>query len=212
MKRILFITTLLILSFYAGIGQDTVRFALSMNHEISTDIGISSAWGSYGASNGFGLGFILYPDSKSSWYVKYNFSQSHRSRFFEAYLIPPEESETRIYSKNHLNFNSIVIGWKRRFTPRRQINGYYTMDFGYNLAAPSIVIVTNPRIDFAPFRIHYDHSFRSGLAIGASVRLKEYLNYYLETGITMYSKLKDVNGFKMPSSFLKVQTGLIVKL
>ncbi|TSA35990.1 MAG: hypothetical protein D4R64_08565 [Porphyromonadaceae bacterium] len=37
-----------------------------------------------------------------------------------------------IYSKNQLNFNSLVFGWKRQVFSSHSFKGYFSLDLGYN--------------------------------------------------------------------------------
>lgn len=223
MKKLLFITLASLTIGFGGLCQETKsKLALTMNYEVSSDWGIMSAWYDYGVRNGFGIGLTVNPDSKSSWLVKYGFSQGQATyasyEFFEAINEFPDYN---IYSKNHLNFNSLVFGWKRQVFSSHSFRGYFSFDLGYNLATRSKVIGFPPRPDgtfsnpndlIKLVTAGYDHSIRGGLALGTTIRIKEYLDYYIEGGITGYSKLVNINTIQRPSSFLKLQTGFIVKI
>lgn len=227
MKKTLIILTALFLFSSLSFGQKTSKLALSINHELSHDWGILSPWTEYGTRNGFGIGLMLNPARKSSWYFKYSFSQAQTlGQPFEAFVLSHENPDWKVYSKNHSNMNTISLGLKRRFTSAEIVNGYFAFDLGYNLASQSEIITYVPteqtteldplgqpiRYDRIEIPVKYDHSARVGLVIGTTIKLKDYLDYFIEAGMNVYSEMVNINLVKRPALMLKTQTGLVIKI
>ncbi|MFA5815261.1 MAG: hypothetical protein WC865_06545 [Bacteroidales bacterium] len=176
-----------------------------------------SAWSDYGFRNGFGIGLMIDPAQKSSWYVRYYFSQAQAEGDLPVTMYAKlEYPDYRLYNKNHSNFNTLVIGWRRSLFSTSTLSGYCSLDLGYNLASESKVIAVKNQghswTEIVAVPVNYDHSIRCGLAFGSTVRVREYLDYYLESGINIFSKMHNINGISRPSSSLKLQTGFIVKI
>ena len=222
MKKLLFVALASLTFGFAGYSQGTAsKLALTMNYEVSTDRGIMSAWSDYGVRNGVGIGLTLNPDAKSSWYIKYGFSRSQNYQSIEAFSATLEYPEYRIGSNNTLIFNSLVLGWKRQIFQSDLFKGYVALDLGYNLATrsrvtgvpprqPGTMLGPSDRVELVP--VGYNHSVRAGLAFGTTMRIREYLDYYVEGGMTAYSTTVNINSIVSPSRFIKIQTGFIVKL